>query len=135
MSAQRAIGRGASEYCGIVYPRKARLYASVRRLRRSSSSSIHARNERSHSSIFFLRRTGFGSSGFFLPSGPFGRARGHRAIGVVYHPERERGNFVPTVLPRRYDAFLYIDESHALHPLHIAPADGKEPPETYPWGF
>ena len=69
------------------------------------------------------------------PSGPFGRARGHRAIGVVYHPERERGNFVPTVLPRRYDAFLYIDESHALHPLHIAPADGKEPPETYPWGF
>jgi erythromycin esterase-like protein len=28
--------------------------------------------------------------------------RGHRAIGVVYHPEYERhGNYVPTVLPRR----------------------------------
>src|SRR5205814_3064367 len=27
---------------------------------------------------------------------------GHRAIGVVYHPERERyGNYVPTVVPRR----------------------------------
>ena len=30
--------------------------------------------------------------------------RGHRAIGVVYHPDYERfGNYVPTVLPRRYD--------------------------------
>src|SRR5262249_12021220 len=29
-------------------------------------------------------------------------SRGHRAIGVVYHPEYEQyGNFVPTVLPRR----------------------------------
>ncbi|MCF2939370.1 erythromycin esterase family protein [Paenibacillus alkaliterrae] len=23
---------------------------------------------------------------------------GHRAIGVVYHPQRERGNYVPTVI-------------------------------------
>src|SRR5207248_2494971 len=31
------------------------------------------------------------------------RTRGHRAIGVVYHPERERfGNYVPTVLAARY---------------------------------
>jgi len=60
--------------------------------------------------------------------------RGHRAIGVVYHPERERlGNYVPTVLPRRYDAFCYIDETHALHPLHLRPALEKMP-ETYPWG-
>ncbi len=45
--------------------------------------------------------------------------RGHRAIGVVYDPAFEAyGNYVPTVLPRRYDAFLYIDESHALRPLH-----------------
>ncbi|WP_446215626.1 erythromycin esterase family protein [Micromonospora sp. IBHARD004] len=30
----------------------------------------------------------------------------HRAVGVVYHPERERlGNYVPTVLGDRYDAF------------------------------
>ncbi len=59
--------------------------------------------------------------------------RGHRAIGVVYNPDRERGNYVPTVLPNRYDAFLYIEESQALHPLHLAPKT-SEPPETYPWG-
>lgn len=59
--------------------------------------------------------------------------RGHRAIGVVYHPQRERGNYVPSVLPDRYDAFLYLDETEALHPLHIQP-DLTEPPETYPWG-
>ncbi len=60
--------------------------------------------------------------------------RGHRAIGVVYHPEYERyGNYVPTVLPRRYDAFCYLDETHALHPLHLRPAVEKLP-ETYPWG-
>lgn len=60
--------------------------------------------------------------------------RGHRAIGVVYHPERERyGNYVPTVLPARYDAFLFIDQTVALHPLHLE-AETTAPPETYPWG-
>jgi erythromycin esterase-like protein len=60
--------------------------------------------------------------------------RGHRAIGVVYHPERERyGNYVPTVLPRRYDAFCHIDETRALHPLHLRP-DLSKIPETYPSG-
>jgi hypothetical protein len=54
--------------------------------------------------------------------------------GVVYNPEYEAfGNYVPTVLPHRYDAFLYIDETQALHPLHIQPKIA-EPPETYPWG-
>jgi erythromycin esterase-like protein len=60
--------------------------------------------------------------------------RGHRAIGVVYHPEYEHyGNYVPTVLPRRYDAFCYVDETRALHPLDSHPAFEKIP-ETYPWG-
>jgi erythromycin esterase-like protein len=58
--------------------------------------------------------------------------RGHRAIGVVYHPEAEYGNYVPTVLPLRYDAFLYLDQTSALHPLHLEPVSG--PPELYPWG-
>lgn len=59
---------------------------------------------------------------------------GHRAIGVVYNPEYEQyGNYVPSILPMRYDAFIYIDESHALHPLHIKP-DGHQVPETYPFG-
>lgn len=59
---------------------------------------------------------------------------GHRAIGVVYHPSRERGNYVPTRLSSRYDAFLFIDETTALHPLHIKP-DGNLTPETYPFGL
>jgi erythromycin esterase len=64
-------------------------------------------------------------------------ARGHRAIGVVYHPEREAtGNYVPSVLPFRYDAMLYIDHSHALRPLKMdARLDSHEPPETYPSGM
>ncbi|MGI9252274.1 MAG: erythromycin esterase family protein [Thermomicrobiales bacterium] len=57
--------------------------------------------------------------------------RGQRAIGVVYNPEYERGNYVPTVLPLRYDALLFMDETQALHPLHVEPA--LESPELYPW--
>jgi erythromycin esterase-like protein len=41
----------------------------------------------------------------------------HRAIGVVYRPTSERGNYVPSVMARRYDAFVHVDESHALRPL------------------
>ena len=67
-------------------------------------------------------------------SDEFKEARGQRAIGVVYHPELDsRGNYVPTILPKRYDTFLYIDESQALHPLHIEP-EAIDPPDLYPWG-
>jgi erythromycin esterase-like protein len=53
----------------------------------------------------------------------------HRAIGVVYRPERERwGNYVPTVLGSRYDAFLYLEETSALRPLHLERADEHVPP-------
>lgn len=59
----------------------------------------------------------------------------HRAIGVVYDPAHEkRGNYVPSILNSRYDAFLYIDQSTALHPLHLKP-DGHKVPETYPFTF
>jgi erythromycin esterase-like protein len=80
-----------------------------------------------------------GKDGLLLLSGAEGDAlfepRGHRAIGVVYNPAHERyGNYVTTILPERYDAFLYLDESQALHPLHLASTDGREPPDTYPWG-
>jgi erythromycin esterase-like protein len=61
--------------------------------------------------------------------------RGHRAIGVVYDPARERaGNYVPTDLPARYDALLHVDRTQALHPLHVRPRR-PGPPETYPWGL
>lgn len=60
---------------------------------------------------------------------------GHRAIGVVYDPDHERwGNYVPTIVPGRYDAFLYIDETRAVDPLHMPVHAGAEPPETYPSG-
>jgi erythromycin esterase-like protein len=66
----------------------------------------------------------------------FLRRRGHRAIGVVYHPEYEHfGNYVPTILPRRYDAYIYVDETEALHPLHMQPHETGEVPETYPSGM
>jgi erythromycin esterase len=64
----------------------------------------------------------------------FRGVHGHRAIGVVYNPdEQQGGSFVPTALSRRYDAFLYFENSHALHPLHLEP-HVEEAPETYPWG-
>ena len=47
--------------------------------------------------------------------------RGHRAIGVVYRPEPESpGQYVPTLLPERYDAFLFIAQTRALTPLATA---------------
>lgn len=61
--------------------------------------------------------------------------RGHRAIGVVYHPQDEYHNYVSTVLPERYDAFIHIDSSSALHPLRIGHYENEEMPETYPSGF
>jgi erythromycin esterase len=60
---------------------------------------------------------------------------GHRAIGVVYNPKHERfGNYVPSVIPERYDAFLYFDQTHALHPLALHP-DEHLKPDLYPWNF
>lgn len=59
----------------------------------------------------------------------------HRAIGVVYDPARERyGNYVPSVMAKRYDAFIFLDETTALHPLHMQPHASKLP-ETYPFGL
>jgi erythromycin esterase len=59
----------------------------------------------------------------------------HRAIGVVYRPQYEQyGNYVPSVLPSRYDAFIYIDKTMALHPLLID-SNKQTIPETYPFGM
>lgn len=61
---------------------------------------------------------------------------GHRAIGVVYDPDHERwGNYVPTIMPGRYDAFIHIDESRALDPLHMPVREGGDAPETWPTGM
>jgi len=59
----------------------------------------------------------------------------HRAIGVVYNPAYERtGNYVPSVLAKRYNALIYLDKTKALHPLHLQPHHEKIP-ETYPFGM
>jgi erythromycin esterase-like protein len=61
--------------------------------------------------------------------------RGQRAIGVVYRPDVEAyGNYVPTVLPRRYDVLAHLEETHALHPLHVPASFEHEVPETFPAG-
>jgi erythromycin esterase-like protein len=65
---------------------------------------------------------------------PFSEVLPHRAIGVVYRPEREKfGNYVPTILNGRYDAFVYLDRTQALFPLHLHP-DKPQTPETFPFG-
>lgn len=68
-------------------------------------------------------------------SGPLSERFDHRAIGVVYHPGTDYiSNYVPSIMPQRYDAFLYIDETEGVHPLHMKPHKDQIP-ETYPWGF
>jgi len=41
----------------------------------------------------------------------------HRAIGVTYNPAGDRNNFVPTILPERYDAFIFFQSTDILEPL------------------
>jgi len=66
---------------------------------------------------------------------PLSDYMGHRAIGVVYNPEHEKfGNYVPSILPKRYDAFVFLDKTSALHPINIKPEE-KQIPETYPFGM
>jgi len=56
--------------------------------------------------------------------------RGHRAIGVVYNPNSESGNYVPTDLPHRYDALLYIEQPQALSPLPARSGNRVAPQST-----
>ncbi|MGQ4668946.1 erythromycin esterase family protein [Metabacillus halosaccharovorans] len=50
----------------------------------------------------------------------FQKPIGHRAIGVVYNPAYEQyGNYVPSAMSNRYDVFIYINVTNALHPLTV----------------
>jgi erythromycin esterase-like protein len=60
---------------------------------------------------------------------------GHRAIGVVYDPTRETGNYVPTVMGDRYDALIWLEQTQALAPLHHEQAPHEPELETEPSGF
>lgn len=61
--------------------------------------------------------------------------RGHRAIGVVYHPWREARNYVPTRMGGRYDALLWWERTSALQPLHHEGRPREAELETEPSGF
>ncbi|AZC12414.1 erythromycin esterase family protein [Microbacterium sp. ABRD28] len=60
---------------------------------------------------------------------------GHRAIGVVYDPAREVGNYVPTIMGARYDALLWGEDTAALRPLHHETVPHEAEYETEPTGF
>ncbi len=61
--------------------------------------------------------------------------RCHRTIGVVYDPARDAyGNWVPSVLGQRYDAWLWFTGTEALHPLHLEAAQRGAEQEDEPWG-
>ena len=69
-------------------------------------------------------------------SGPWLSAwLGHRAVGVVYDPAREAGNYVPTRMGDRYDALLWLEETTALQPLHHEARPREPELETEPTGF
>lgn len=42
---------------------------------------------------------------------------GHRAIGVIYHPQFDSRQYIKTVVPMRYDALIFIRETKELKPL------------------
>jgi len=44
-------------------------------------------------------------------------ARSHRAIGVVYDEDDESKNYIPTLLPWRYDGFIFIKGTNPLKSL------------------
>jgi erythromycin esterase len=60
---------------------------------------------------------------------------GHRAIGVVYNPHHETGNYVPTQVGGRYDALLWLERTSALRPLHHESSPLEPELETEPSGF
>lgn len=92
-------------------------------------SIFHEFVKRSRIKNFFIDLRGKGTR-----QGPLSKVRGHRAIGVVYHPAHERfGNYVPTSLANRYDAFIFFDETRALEPM-IMGFEREEFPETWPRG-
>ncbi|HET7360333.1 MAG TPA: erythromycin esterase family protein, partial [Salinimicrobium sp.] len=64
----------------------------------------------------------------------FDKKIGHRAVGVVYDPKNERGNYVPSNMAHRYDVFIYLDKTQALHPLNLK-SDIHLNPETFPFGI
>ena len=45
------------------------------------------------------------------------KAMGNRAVGVVYNPRQDKRQFVPTIVPLRYDALFFFKKTTALKVL------------------
>lgn len=45
------------------------------------------------------------------------KVMGNRAVGVVYNPRGDKRQFVPTIVPMRYDALFFFKETTALRVL------------------
>ncbi len=59
-----------------------------------------------------------------------------RFIGVIYRPETElRSHYAEAVLPRQFDAWVWLDETGAVTPLGHEPGPDGEAPETWPFGL
>ena len=55
---------------------------------------------------------------------------------MVYDPHTAAwGTYVPTIVPRRYDAFMYVDETSGVDALHMPVLVDGEAPQTYPSGM
>jgi erythromycin esterase-like protein len=61
-----------------------------------------------------------------------------RFIGVIYRPETERwSHYSEAILPMQFDAWVWFDETEAVHPLPAELRAGEAPSveETYPFGL
>ncbi|MEI1247074.1 protein-L-isoaspartate(D-aspartate) O-methyltransferase [Rhizobium aouanii] len=59
-----------------------------------------------------------------------------RFIGVIYRPESERlSHYMQTSMPRQYDAFVWLDETHTVTPLEDPAMAAGGGDETYPFGL
>ncbi|MCM2323914.1 MAG: erythromycin esterase family protein, partial [Oligoflexia bacterium] len=67
------------------------------------------------------------------PTPPLRTPLDQRAIGVVFDPDHERGNYTSTVVSSRYDAYFHIDRTTALTPLVLS-HEREKIPATWPLG-
>jgi protein-L-isoaspartate(D-aspartate) O-methyltransferase len=57
-----------------------------------------------------------------------------RAIGVIYRPDTElMSHYFRATLPRQFDEYVWLDETHAVTPRRRVPLEGGTP-ETFPFG-
>jgi erythromycin esterase-like protein len=58
-----------------------------------------------------------------------------RAVGAIYQPASDAYSvYTNSIMSRRYDAFIFLDNTSALHPLPVK-ASTIQTPYTFPSGF